>query len=92
MQKMDVKLRKVEDRLKALDAKLDVLVAETKKAGVDAKVDIHKRIDVVKAKREAAKHKIDEIKATGNDKWVHLKSGLGVAWKDLEKTFKELVH
>ena len=91
MEKIDAKLQRMDSRLKALNAKLDKLVAQSKEASVEGKIDIRKRIDAIKAKRAEAEAKLSEFRTTTEHKWDHFKYGVGVAWKDLEGAFKELV-
>jgi hypothetical protein len=88
MVNMEANVNKMEEQLKLWDAKLDVLVAKTKVAGAQAKIDHRQRIDVIKAKRAAAQMKLDEFKAAGNEKWDSFKAGIEAAWKDLELAFK----
>jgi len=90
MNKMESYVGKMEDQLKLWDAKLDVLMAQAKVVGTEAKIDHQKRLDAIKAKRAAAQAKLDEVKAAGSDKWDSFKAGLEVVWKDLGDAFKEV--
>jgi hypothetical protein len=88
MMKMEANVNKLEDQLKLWDAKLDVLMAKAEVAGAQAKIDLRKRIDIIKDKRAAAQAKFDEFRAAGNDKWDSFKAGIEFAWKDLESAFQ----
>jgi len=66
----------MEAQLKLWDAKLDVLMARADVAGTQAKSDLRKRIDVVKAKRAVAQAKFDEFRAAGSENWDSFKAGI----------------
>ena len=80
----------MEMQLQQWGAKLDALAAKADIASADAKADYHKRIDELKVKRDVAKVKLDELKASTSDNWDTLKGGAESAWKDLETAFKRM--
>jgi chromosome segregation ATPase len=83
---------KMETQLQQWGAKLDELVAQAEEAGTEAKLDYRERIDALKAKHQLARSQLDELKATGNEKWETLKTGLEGAWNELEDAFKKLTN
>lgn len=89
MMNIEANVNKMEEQLKLWDAKLDVIVAKAKVAGAQAKIEHHKQIDAIKAKRAQAQAKFNEFKAAGSEKWDKFKAGLEVAWNDLEAAFNE---
>jgi len=91
MEKLEDNVSKMEERFKLWDAKLGVLSAKADVAEAQAKIELRKRIDELKAKRATAQTKYDEYKAAGSEKWEGLKAGLEVVWNDLESAFKDLV-
>lgn len=91
MGKLDTNPSKIEEQFKLWDAKLDVLVAKAKVAEKEAKIDLGKRIEAIKANRATAQSKYEEYKAAGSGKWDDFKSGVEGVWKDIEDAFKDLV-
>ena len=51
-----------------------------------------KRIDDLKAKHQLARSQLDELRATGSDKWETLKTGMEGAWNELEVAFRKLTN
>ena len=83
---------RMEAQFKALGAKLDKLVTHVEGVEAQVKTDYRKRIDDLKAKREAVRVKLDELKTTKGEKWESLKAGFYHAWNDLEAALKKLTH
>ena len=81
---------KMEAQLKHWGAKLDAIVAKAEKAGTQVKIERRKRVDDLKAKYQAAKSSLNELKAAGAGKWAVLKTGVESAWNELEAAFKKL--
>jgi chromosome segregation ATPase len=89
---LDKNLSKLQDQLKLWRAKLDQTMANVNVAGQQAKIDSQKQLDELRSKLVVAESKLEEAKAAGSEKWDNLKSGLDHTWKELEQTFKKLVH
>lgn len=89
---VDKTVSKLEGQLKLWSAKLNELVAKVEVAGQETKIDARKHLDEVKTKLKVAQSKLDEAKAAGGDKWDKFKSGIESSWKELEGTFKRLIH
>lgn len=90
MKKMNEQIGKMEGQLKNWGVKLDELVARAEKADNDAKSNLYKQIDNLKGKYHGAQTKLEEVKKGGIEKWKGFKSGIELAWKDVEKAFKHL--
>lgn len=90
---MGSNLEKMEAQLKTWDAKFNRLNRKDQDAEAEAqpRIEYHKRVNMIKAKRAAAQAKFEEFKAAGGEKWNSLKDGIEAAWKDLETAFKELI-
>jgi hypothetical protein len=82
----------MEKELKEWGTKLDALVAKADTAATEAGVDHRKRVDDLKAKYRVAQSKLDELKATGSDKWQTIETGVEGAWNELRAAFKELTN
>ena len=90
MEDMEGHVGKLEAQLKQWGAKLDQLVAKAEKAGAEVKIERRKYIDDLKAKVQAARSKLAEVKAAGGEKWGVLKTGVESAWNEIEAAFKKL--
>lgn len=85
-------IERMEAQLVEWGAKIDELAVSTEKAGSKAKADYRRLLQDARAKRRAAKSKLDELKGAGGDKWETFKVSLEAAWSDFEVAFKELTH
>jgi predicted nucleic acid-binding Zn-ribbon protein len=83
---------KLEGQLELWSAQLKELIAKGDVAGQKAKIDSRKHLDDLKAKLDRARSKLGEAKAAGDDKWDAFKQAIETSWKDLEGSFKQLVH
>jgi hypothetical protein len=92
MKVTEANVGKMERQLTQWGAKLDELVAQAEEAGAEVKLDYRERIDALKAKHQLARSQLDELRATGNDKWETLKTGMEGAWNELEVAFKKLTN
>jgi hypothetical protein len=81
---------KIESQLATWGAKLDELVAATRKAGADTKVGYQAQLDDLKAKHQAARTKFTELKAAGSKDLETFTTTVGNAWGELETGFKKL--
>jgi hypothetical protein len=81
---------KIETRLRQLGTRLDRLVAKADQTGTDVKLDYRKRIDVAKDKQAVVREKLNAYRAANGQKWDSFKSGVEIAWCDLENAFKAL--
>jgi len=90
MKKMNEQVGKMEGQLKHWGVKLDELVAKAEKADNDTKSNLYKQIDNLKGKYHGAQTKLEEAKKGGIEKWNEFKSGVELAWKDLESAFRSL--
>ncbi|HEX9883036.1 MAG TPA: hypothetical protein VGA79_03635 [Desulfobaccales bacterium] len=75
---------KLEAQLKEWSAKLNELKAKADKATADAKIKMYREIDNLKAKKDVAQQKLDEIKAAGAEKWESLKAASEKTMEDLK--------
>ena len=77
-------------------AKLDEISAKLAKTSTDAKEDAkaeyHKGVADLKSKYEAAQKKLAEFTSASGGKWDNFKGDMETLWKDIEITFKGLVH
>jgi uncharacterized coiled-coil DUF342 family protein len=75
---------KMEAQLREWSAKIDLLKAKADQAEAGVKIEYYKQIDGVRAKAEAARAKLNELKASSEGAWESLKGGVESAWTDLK--------
>jgi uncharacterized protein YbjQ (UPF0145 family) len=81
---------KIEAQLKEWSAKLHEMKAKADKAGADAKIEMYKQIDHLRAQKDAAQHKLNEIKGASAETWETLKSGSEKALGEMKKTWESV--
>ena len=81
---MDVHIEKLEAQLNVRQSKIEEL-----EAGIDGPCtsDYRRCIANLKTKHAAARGKLDELKAAGDEKWELHKGGIWIAWNELENAF-----
>ena len=88
MGRREVYQEKIEAQLKEWSAKINELKATAEKAAADKKIELHKMIDNLRAKKEQVQNNLNEIKAAGVETWEKLKDKTDKALDDV-KTFWE---
>jgi len=83
--------KKMETKLKQLDAEIDKMKAEAKDSTAEAKAGLEKRIQEMETKRKAAGKKLEEVKKSSVEAWQNLKSDMDAIVSDLEKKIKEIL-
>ena len=80
MSTKDEYVRKMHSRLDLWNAEIDKLAAKADHAEAEVRTEYHKHIDELRAKRDAASKRLDEIRQTGEGAWEDLKAGAEMAW------------
>jgi uncharacterized coiled-coil DUF342 family protein len=88
MQKKDLYIEKLNAQLKEWSAAIDVLKAKADKATADLKIGYQKQLDDLKAKRDVARDKINDVKAAGDDAWERMATAMEKAWADIKAAFE----
>jgi 3-deoxy-D-manno-octulosonic-acid transferase len=86
---------KLEAQIKEWSAKLAELKTKADKAGAEAKEQMYKHIDQLRARKEATQQKLNEIRAAKADTWENLKAGSEKALDEMKKTwesFRSMFH
>jgi hypothetical protein len=79
---------KIEAQIKEWTAKLQLYKAKADKASADVKIQMHQQLDHLRAQKEAALQKLNEIKAASGDSWETLKAGAEKALEEMKKTWE----
>jgi chromosome segregation ATPase len=90
---MDEKRRAYEEKLDAQlnewNAQIALLRAKAENARASSKIHYYKTIDDLEEKRNAAKTKLRELKAAGEEAWDDLKTGAEKAWAEVKIAFHD---
>jgi hypothetical protein len=76
--------RKYEAQMHEWSAQLEVMSARIQKATAQARLEVQPHFDSVRAKFDAAKGKLADIKDAAEDKWHGMVESIDRAWRDLE--------
>lgn len=79
--------KKIQAQLDEWSVEIDRLKAKAEGLEADAQLEYHKRIDELRAMRETASERLDELRKSGDDSWEDLKGGVDEAWTQLEAAF-----
>jgi molecular chaperone DnaK (HSP70) len=82
---------KIEEQLKELANKIEVLVAKAEKAKEDAKEKYAPQIEALRAKQESVRQTLEGLKEPGGAAWNDLKKGIDSAISDLKAAVQNAV-
>ena len=74
---------KMEAQLKIWSARLDGFKAKAEKASAEAKVELLKHVDELKAFEASAKKHVAEVETAAAESWQKAKGGLEHTWNQL---------
>jgi len=83
-ERRDAYIEKLKDMLDEWNAEIDRLAAKEDKAGPNAKIEYHKKLDELRAKRDDIVERIDAMHEAGEDAWEDLKFDLENSWEFLK--------
>ena len=78
---------KLDAQINELNAQLALIKAKADKAKADAKVEYYRTIEDLQLKRDTARAKLHELKASGDNAWDDLKTGAEKAWDEVKGAF-----
>jgi uncharacterized FlaG/YvyC family protein len=81
---------KLEAQLKEWSAKVMELQAKAEMAKADAKIELHKHLQTLLAKEEAAQQKLKILKEAGADAWERAKPDLEKAIDNLKSAWESI--
>ena len=84
-ERRDAYIQKLKDMLKEWNSEIDSLAAKEDKAGPNAKIEYHKKLDELRAKRGDLEARIDAMHKAGEDAWEDLKFDLESSWEFLRE-------
>ena len=87
-EKRDAYVQKLKAQLDEWNADINKLEAKSDQAEAGAKIEYHKRIADLRARRKVVEDKIGELQQAGEGAWEDLKSGVQGAWDAMEQAIK----
>ena len=81
---------KVDAQFKVWSAEFKELQAKAEMAKAEAKIELHKHLQTLKAKQEAAQQKLKELKEAGADAWEKAKPDLEKAIDNLKSAWENI--
>jgi chromosome segregation ATPase len=85
-------IAKLENRLKRLEAEIDMWKAKTDETAAVAKQEYYQQIESLLAKKEALKSRLAALKSSTNDTWDEVKERVEKNWQDLTKSFENAIR
>lgn len=79
---------KMQAQLDEWTAEIDKLKARARGMEADAQISSMKEIDALRAKRDAAAEKLEQLERAGDEAWEDLRSGVERAWDALASSVK----
>jgi hypothetical protein len=80
---------KLDAQINELNAQLALLKAKADKAKAEAKIEYYTTIEALQHKRDIAKAKLHELKASGDDAWEVVKAGAEKAWAEVKTAYHD---
>jgi len=81
-------LQKLAQQLQDWDKEMDDLRLKADQAKTGAKSEFKKQLDELRAKKEVAQNKFDELQRSGDEAWEEVKEGLEKSWNELKVSFR----
>ncbi|HLA83293.1 MAG TPA: hypothetical protein VJL29_00750 [Thermoguttaceae bacterium] len=81
--------KKLDARLKELDAEITTLRAKGRELKEEAKANWEQKMDDLKAKHDAVRAKLAEIDSASEEDWEDVQQEAQSAWDELEKAFRD---
>jgi len=87
MSQKDIYIEKLNVQLKEWSASIDALKAKADKATADLKIGYQKQLEDLKARHVAARAKVADLKAAGDDAWDRVKTAVETGWAEIKAAF-----
>lgn len=92
MERKDAYIQKFEAQLASWKADIDKLRAKADGASADAKLELLDQLDKLRAKRDEARDRLDEIRRVGEEGFETLKEKGEQAWIDLSTGIRDAIN
>jgi len=81
-------LQKLAAQLQQWDKEIDQLKVKADIAKAEAKTELLKQIDELRAKKQTAQGRLSELQAAGDEAWDDIKTGVEKSWTEMKGAFK----
>ena len=84
MDKKDEYFATMESEVRDWDAAVDKLNAKGREMGADARVAYETQVKALRADRDLAYGKLQELRTANESAWQHMQSGVNAAWTSMK--------
>jgi pyridoxine 5'-phosphate synthase PdxJ len=84
MGKKDEYCATMESEIKKWDAEVDKLNAKGKQMGADVRAGYDTQVKAMRADRDLAYTKLQELRTANESAWQHMQSGMDAAWASMK--------
>jgi len=84
-------LEMLADQLREWDTEIDELKVKAHLAKADAKDEFAKQLEELRAKREAAQGKLQQLQEAGDEAWDDIKAGVEKSWTEMKGAFRSAI-
>lgn len=87
MKNKEAYIDKFDAKIEELQADIDKLDAKARQSEADMRIKYQDELEQLKAQRDLAKSRLDEIKNSSDDAWEELKAGTEKAFDELKSSW-----
>ena len=89
MSKKDEYFAMMESQIKKWDAEVDKLRAKSGQMSAEARIKYDEQLKVMRANRDAAHQKLQEMRTATEAAWQHMQSGMDAAWVSMKNALEK---
>ena len=89
MSKKDEYFTMMESQIRKWDAEVDKLRAKSAEVSADARIKYEEQLKAMRANRDAAHKKLQEMRTATEAAWQHAQSGMDAAWASMKNALEK---
>ena len=89
MSKKDEYFAMMESHIKKWDAEVDKLRAKSEQMGAEARAKFAEQLKTMRATRDTAFKKLEELHGSSESAWRHLEAGVDTAWSSMKSALEK---
>jgi hypothetical protein len=89
MSKKDEYFAMMESQIRKWDAEVDLLRARTDKMSAEARIKYQEQLMAMRANRDAANQKLQEMRTASEAAWQNLQAGMDTAWASMKSALEK---
>ena len=89
MSKRDEYFTKMDSQIKKWDAEVDKLRAKSEQMGAEARAKFAEQLKTMRATRDTAFKKLEELHGSSESAWRHLETGVDTAWTSMKSALEK---